>query len=58
MIILRKLSVLPHMVILDSVSSSVTTSMIETVYSQISFEREQLATSKGEDISDQVHIKN
>ena len=49
---------LPHMVILDSVSSSVTTSMIETVYSQISFEREQLATSKGEDISDQVHIKN
>ena len=29
--------------------------MIEAVYSQIPFEREQLASSKGEDISDQVY---
>ena len=42
---LRKLSVLPHIIILDSVTSCVPISVIETVYSEVPFEREQLASS-------------
>lgn len=55
MVTLRKLSVLPRIVILDSATSRVPTSMIETIHSRIPFEREQLASSNGEDISDQVY---
>ena len=55
-ITLRKLSVLPHIIILDSVTSSVPTSLIEAIYSEVPFEREQLASSNGEDISDQVSL--
>lgn len=57
-ITLRKLSVLPHIIILDSVTSTVPTSMVEAIYSEVQFEREQLASSTGEDISDQVYIIN
>ena len=56
MITLRKLSVLPHIIILDSATSCVPTSTIETIHSEVPFERKQLASSTGEDISDQVYI--
>ena len=52
---LTKLSVLPHIIILDSATSCVPISVIETVYSEVPFEREQLASSNGRDLSDQVY---
>ena len=56
MIYMKKLYVQSDIIILDYVISSVPTVMIESVHSQIPFERDQLASSKGEDISDEVHI--
>ena len=56
MITLRKLSMLPNIIILDSATSCFPTSVIESIHSRVPFERKQLASSTGEDISDQVCI--